>query len=301
MGSCGPGPPESVRLHYQTEGVAAYYSSSFYQNPHEERVKAVLRHCWERWQLFADPADDANGEIQILDLSAGNGEITNALLELLWEADTAASQEMLSASGTGGDAEPPGPLGSSTSPRSPPTPPRRVRILATDPYTHAAYDRRFAHLTRGATTSRTTKKTGSKNSSLKSSSSTSALPKSLVVDAASSGRSLHCLPVSFEDILEDGLISALVSTTAGTTPHATPQDGAGAARPIDLAICSYALHLATSQQLPVLAMQLALGVRKLLIVTPHKRPVLEEAWGWRRREEVVKDRTRAVLYESLLL
>eukprot|EP01135_Chromosphaera_perkinsii_P003962 Nk52_evm5s265 gene=Nk52_evmTU5s265 len=67
----------------------------------------------------------------------------------------------------------------------------------------------------------------------------------------------------------------------------------------DIIVCSYALHLAPESKLPVLAMNLAMCSKRLLILTPHKRPVLKEIWGWKLESEKKIDRTRAMLYVSL--
>lgn len=89
---------------------------------------------------------------------------------------------------------------------------------------------------------------------------------------------LKCLPLSFEDISSGKLYESKFS----------------------LIICSYAMHLASNELLPVLAMQLALISKQLVIITPHKRPEIETKWGWELINEVVKDRTRARLYFSTM-
>jgi len=85
-----------------------------------------------------------------------------------------------------------------------------------------------------------------------------------------------CRPISFEDITNGKLSEEKFS----------------------IIICSYALHLAKEELLPVLAMQLSMISEQLLIITPHKRPDIEEKWGWSFVNETVLDRTRARLYKS---
>ena len=87
---------------------------------------------------------------------------------------------------------------------------------------------------------------------------------------------LPCLPISFEDIANGKLSEEKYS----------------------LIICSYALHLAKLELLPVLAIQMSMISEQLLIITPHKRPDIEEKWGWIFKNEVVIERTRARLYTS---
>jgi Methyltransferase domain len=65
-----------------------------------------------------------------------------------------------------------------------------------------------------------------------------------------------------------------------------------------LIVCSYALHLVELSRLPMLAHALAEVGDRLLVVTPHKRPVLKDEWGWSLRSELVVERVRARYYDS---
>src|SRR5947209_8650835 len=56
--------------------------------------------------------------------------------------------------------------------------------------------------------------------------------------------------------------------------------GALAGRTYSLVVCSFALHLCEPSRLPGVAAALAQVSPALLVVTPHKRPVLRPAWGW---------------------
>jgi hypothetical protein len=56
--------------------------------------------------------------------------------------------------------------------------------------------------------------------------------------------------------------------------------GALRGRQYSLVVCSYAMHLLEESRLPGLAMELALLTPTLLILTPHKRPVIRREWGW---------------------
>ena len=76
--------------------------------------------------------------------------------------------------------------------------------------------------------------------------------------------------------------------------------GALEGRRYSLIACSFALHLADVSKLPVLAHQLARVSPALLILTPHKRPALQPAWGWALQAETMLERVRARLYGSVL-
>ncbi|MBZ0307118.1 MAG: class I SAM-dependent methyltransferase [Anaerolineae bacterium] len=67
-------------------------------------------------------------------------------------------------------------------------------------------------------------------------------------------------------------------------------------RQYSLIICSFALHLVEESRLPVLAYQLSLIAPALLILTPHKRPTIKQAWTL--HDEFVLDRVRARLYHA---
>jgi hypothetical protein len=76
--------------------------------------------------------------------------------------------------------------------------------------------------------------------------------------------------------------------------------GALAARRYSLVVCSFALHLCEPSRLPAVAQQLSLIADALLILTPHKRPIIKPNWGWELAGEVVVERVRARMYRSAL-
>ncbi len=55
--------------------------------------------------------------------------------------------------------------------------------------------------------------------------------------------------------------------------------GAMEGHSFDVIICSYALHLCEPSWLPMVCVGLAQASRTLLVVTPHKRPVVRPEWG----------------------
>lgn len=66
-----------------------------------------------------------------------------------------------------------------------------------------------------------------------------------------------------------------------------------------LMIASYVLHLCPESLLPRLAWELSQHAGHLLILSPHKRPVLEESWGWRLLREDYRERVRVRLFERV--
>ena len=44
-------------------------------------------------------------------------------------------------------------------------------------------------------------------------------------------------------------------------------------------VCSFAMHLCSKDYLPTLCMMLACSAKHLVILTPHKRPEIDVAWG----------------------
>ena len=53
----------------------------------------------------------------------------------------------------------------------------------------------------------------------------------------------------------------------------------------DHIICAYALHLCEESRLPGVCLALAAVAPSLHVITPHKRPVLRDAWGWTLADE----------------
>jgi SAM-dependent methyltransferase len=68
-------------------------------------------------------------------------------------------------------------------------------------------------------------------------------------------------------------------------------------RSFSLVVCSFAMHLCPASRLPALVMELAEVTAGLLILTPHKKPVLKPVWGFAAKGELLHRRVRARLYE----
>ena len=71
-------------------------------------------------------------------------------------------------------------------------------------------------------------------------------------------------------------------------------------RRYSLIVCSFALHLCEESRLPRVALQLAMIAPMLWIVTPHKRPRLQSAWGWSDVDEFVVERVRLRCHASTM-
>jgi 2-polyprenyl-3-methyl-5-hydroxy-6-metoxy-1,4-benzoquinol methylase len=76
--------------------------------------------------------------------------------------------------------------------------------------------------------------------------------------------------------------------------------GALEGRCFSLIACSFAMHLCEPSRLPALLLQLARCGTTLLVLTPHKRPDIREAWGWRLEHELLIERVRSRLYASMI-
>jgi hypothetical protein len=70
----------------------------------------------------------------------------------------------------------------------------------------------------------------------------------------------------------------------------------------DVCIFSFAAHLIDSSMLFGVFYQLALCSRHLMILSPHKRPLINESMGWQLMEEMVgEQRVHGRLFKSLLM
>jgi SAM-dependent methyltransferase len=72
--------------------------------------------------------------------------------------------------------------------------------------------------------------------------------------------------------------------------------GALEGREYSLVVCSFALHLVEPSRLPTLCYQLSQVSSRLVMLTPHKRPVIQESWGWNLETELMMDRVRGRVY-----
>jgi len=67
----------------------------------------------------------------------------------------------------------------------------------------------------------------------------------------------------------------------------------------DVIIISYALHLVKESMLHSFCHKLASLAKRLIIISPHKFPVMKETFGWKEIENSVMDRIHFRVYDSL--
>ncbi len=84
-----------------------------------------------------------------------------------------------------------------------------------------------------------------------------------------------CDKISFDDIMKGSLSDRKYSTI----------------------ICSFALHLVEVSKLPHLLYSLSNISNDLLILSPHKKPIIKEDWFWKLKNEMVLNKVRSRLYE----
>ena len=73
-----------------------------------------------------------------------------------------------------------------------------------------------------------------------------------------------------------------------------------AGRSYDLVVCSYAMHLVEESRLPLLCHRLSEISPELMIVSPHKRPLINNQWGWSLIFEFIQERVHVRAYHKLM-
>ncbi|GAA5878814.1 hypothetical protein JCM16303_007194 [Sporobolomyces ruberrimus] len=268
---------QSMRENYNSFGVENYYNlvQESYRNPHYPGLKKVLSQLMDTYVTKEEPKI-----IKVLDLAAGSGEATEALLawkSSRWPSSTPSeSPSTLQRIPTEPSASDPSPSNlNSPSPSTsrPPIQPRPfipptarpafrptraspfalipepvLSITAADPFTSPAYRQR----------------TG-----------------------------LPCLELSFNQVAAGELPPPPSSSTSPFKPETqepkeTEQkeaggEGEGEQELYDIVIISFALHLVeTSSELWALLTELAKRAKWLCVIAPHKKPDIKATWGWRR-------------------
>jgi hypothetical protein len=64
--------------------------------------------------------------------------------------------------------------------------------------------------------------------------------------------------------------------------------------------CSFAMHLCPTTLLPVLLLELSQIARQLMILSPHKRPIIRDGWGWRFVDSFTEERVHMRLLETTM-
>ncbi len=75
-------------------------------------------------------------------------------------------------------------------------------------------------------------------------------------------------------------------------------DGVLENRSYSLIVCSFAMHLFSVSRLPLLIYQLSNISPQLLILSPHKRPILKPEWGYVVKTAINHERVKGKLYKS---
>ena len=225
------------------DGATGYYvdSGATYSNPHERGVREALFRCVRaRPHLFFDDADRPSSAPSS---SAASPRATDSVPPVRILDLSCGSGEATAAlidAGVRPDA-----------------------IDAFDPYTRVAFERRFndddARRRVAATTTPSTAVSSGDDSCVLVDTPLGGRDADVEKHARSSTtRRMTCEGYSFEDIAR----------------------GAVADRRWRTVVCSFAMHLCARDFLPTLCVMLACSAEFLVILTPHKRPAIEAAWGW---------------------
>ena len=280
-------PPNSVRAAYVAESPAGYYKrdGANYRNPHEPQIAGLLRQIVRDW-----PLEWAH----VLDLAAGSGEATLAL-------QLALAQRVTPIRAT---TRP-----STTTPPSHATTPIPMPIPSKPPASSRTTPSMMLMTPTTASPIPPLPPIPSKPPSRPATSSPppvgiDALPRPpLSQPPAHSTPPPHAVPVSPAPPRFTATDPYTYAAYQDRVGRACERDGfeqiaAGLwqGRRFSLIVCSFALHLAEPSRLPGVAMALAQLAPALLILTPHKRPELRDAWGWQLTHETVRQRVRARLY-----
>ena len=113
-------------------------------------------------------------------------------------------------------------------------------------------------------------------------------------------RELGAGPIDGIDPFTFDAYEARTGQRAGRETFEEIAAGALTNRRWSLIVCSFALHLVEPSRLPAVAYQLGLVAPRLLVLTPHKRPILRQEWGWNLKHEMLAQRVRSRLYSSQL-
>lgn len=252
----------SMRDNYNSHGVEEYYKivQGSYRNPHYPGLKRVLAALMDRFVHHEKPT-----EIKILDLAAGSGEATEALLawrSSRWPETLPQSNSAPDPASTPTVVPPRQPAATTPATSRPPfIPPGRSfpsRAVARPPPRNGA-----------ATSSATPAPTLS---------ITAADPFTSPAYRARTG--LPCLKLSFADVAA-GLLPPPGSSDSPAEEGADFVDQQ--IEPYDLVIISFALHLVeSSSELWALLRELSRRAKWLCVTAPHKKPDVKDSWGWRR-------------------
>lgn len=63
-------------------------------------------------------------------------------------------------------------------------------------------------------------------------------------------------------------------------------------------VCSFAMHLVEESKLPMFLYALSCVSDNLVIISPHKRPIIKDDWYWELSNEVLIERVRCRYYKK---
>lgn len=120
--------------------------------------------------------------------------------------------------------------------------------------------------------------------------------------AAGTGEVTRCLfNLGFADIraTEPFLASAYEARTGTRCDRYSFDDitnGSYDGEHFDTIICSFALHLLDKSKLPVFLYKLTQISNKLIIISPHKNPIIKDEHGWLLTDEMLIDKVRTRVF-----
>lgn len=110
-------------------------------------------------------------------------------------------------------------------------------------------------------------------------------------------RHAGCAAVTGIDPYTGAAYAARTASEAEPLTFAQIAAGALEGRHYTLIVCSFALHLAEPSRMPLLSYRLSRCSGTLLVLSPHKRPLLRPEWGLALYEEFVVQRVHTRLYK----
>ncbi|GAA6063137.1 hypothetical protein JCM10212_001185 [Sporobolomyces blumeae] len=295
----------SMRQNYGTYGVETYYNlvQESYRNPHFPGLSKVLAQVMDHFV-----ANERPESISVLDLAAGSGEATEALLK--WKASrwpsttTTVAPPVASTSSLPSPSPSPSPVASPA--RSPFVLPGRIPIV---PRPVVRPERRSTGSTSSSTTTTATKTTLHKAAVLPDVAPTLSITAAdpFTAPAYRQRTGLPCLELSFSQVAagdlppppsprqierrgsdsprEGDTVGDPSRNRAGDDDEAddTGGDEGRQERVYDVVVVSFALHLVeTPSELWALLTELSKRAKWLCVIAPHKKPDIKPTWGWRR-------------------
>lgn len=118
------------------------------------------------------------------------------------------------------------------------------------------------------------------------------------VDTSLSDRSRECLRVNACDAFT--MLAYESQTGLPCRQLSFEQIAGGALRGESYSLigCSFAMHLCPVSQLPMLLLELSQIAKQLMLLSPHKRPIIKAGWGWTFVDSFTEQRVHVRLLQS---